>query len=234
MSVEAQTSMSADITTRVEVAHRESGMPTPLVGMLLFISSEVMFFGGLFAAYFNARAVHIGVWGPPEGAPELEILPIALPITIILVASSFTMQFGVWAIRRGDQRAMRNWTLITLVLGVSFLIGQIYDYTTLGFGISDGAFGTVFYTLTGFHGAHVFGGAVGLTILSARASHRQDHGERARIRQVHAPRRLGPGARRAEVAGDGVDHPQHEGDPDRQEQVAKGGVVHSIGSYRRK
>jgi cytochrome c oxidase subunit 3 len=179
MTVQVPTSMSADITTRTELAHREAGMPTPLVGMLLFIASEVMFFGGLFASYFNARAVHVGEWGAPPGAPELEILPIALPITIILVASSFTMQFGVWAIRRGNQRAMRNWTLLTLVLGVGFLLGQIYDYTTLGFGISDGAFGTVFYTLTGFHGAHVFGGAVGLTILAARASQgqfsRQNH-----------------------------------------------------------
>ncbi len=152
---------------------REAGMPTPLVGMLLFIASEVMFFGGLFATYFNARAIHTGVWGPPAPAEALNVFPIALPITIILIASSFTMQFGVWAIRRGDQRAMRNWTLLTLALGVTFLIGQIYDYTQLGFGISDGAFGTVFYTLTGFHGAHVFGGAVGLTILSARASQGQ-------------------------------------------------------------
>jgi len=161
------------------ISHREAGLPTPLVGMLLFIASEVMFFGGLFAAYFNARAVSFGEWGPPAGAPELEILPIALPITLILVASSFTMQFGVWAIRRGDQRAMRNWTLLTLVLGVTFLLGQVYDYTTLGFGLSDGSFGTVFYTLTGFHGAHVFGGAVGLTILVARARQgqfsRQNH-----------------------------------------------------------
>jgi len=159
--------------TELPISHREAGMPTPLVGMLLFIASEVMFFGGLFAAYFNARAVHIGAWGPPSPAPELEILPLPLPITLILIASSFTMQFGVFAIRRGDQRAMRNWILLTLVLGVAFLIGQIYDYTTLGFGISDGAFGTVFYTLTGFHGAHVFGGTVGLTILAARASRGQ-------------------------------------------------------------
>ncbi|MDH4333987.1 MAG: heme-copper oxidase subunit III [Chloroflexota bacterium] len=171
--------MSAEPTTmhvadeHLPISHREAGMPTALVGMLLFIASEVMFFGGLFAAYFNARAIHAGEWGPPSGAPELEMLPIALPITVILVASSFTMQFGVWAIRRGDQRAMRNWTMLTLALGVAFLIGQIYDYTTLGFGIGDGAFGTVFYTLTGFHGAHVFGGAVGLTILSARAAQGQ-------------------------------------------------------------
>ena len=60
-------------------------MPTPLVGMLLFIASEVMFFGGLFAAYFNARAAFVGEWGPVPPAEPLEILPIALPITIILL-----------------------------------------------------------------------------------------------------------------------------------------------------
>jgi cytochrome c oxidase subunit 3 len=157
----------------LETAHREAGMPTPLVGMLLFIASEVMFFGGLFAAYFNARAAFTGDWGPVHPAEPLEIMPIALPITIILLTSSVTMQFGVWAIRRGDQRAMRFWTAVTLVLGVIFLAGQAYDYSVLGFGISDGIFGTVFYTLTGFHGAHVFGGTVGLTILLARATQGQ-------------------------------------------------------------
>jgi cytochrome c oxidase subunit 3 len=163
--------VNADVQTApplVEPARRETGMPTPLVGMLLFISSEVMFFGGLFAAYFNARASFVGEWGPPGGAEPLEIFPIALPITIILISSSFTMQFGVWAIRRGDQGAMRFWTAVTLALGVIFLAGQLLDYSLLGFGISDGVFGTVFYTLTGFHGAHVFGGTIGLTILLAR------------------------------------------------------------------
>jgi cytochrome c oxidase subunit 3 len=152
---------------------RQVGMPTPLLGMLLFIASEVMFFGGLFAAYFNSRAAHQGEWGPPPGAPELEILPVALPITIILIASSFTMQFGVWAIRRGDQRSLRRWIGLTLALGVAFLLGQLYDYSQLGFAISDGIFSTTFYTLTGFHGAHVFGGTVGLTILLARSSQGQ-------------------------------------------------------------
>ena len=107
-------------------------MPTPLVGMLLFIASEVMFFGGLFAAYFNSRAAFVGEWGPVPPAEPLEIMPIALPITIILLTSSVTMQFGVWAIRRGDQRAMRFWTIVTLVLGVGFLIGQLYDYSVAG------------------------------------------------------------------------------------------------------
>ncbi len=152
----------------VEVQRRETGLPTPMVGMLLFIASEVMFFGGLFAAYFNARATYVGEWGPPPPAEPLEILPIALPITLILISSSFTMQFAVWAIRRGDQRSMRLWIGVTLLLGIIFLGGQLYDYSVLDFGVSDGVFGTVFYTLTGFHGAHVFGGAIGLTILFAR------------------------------------------------------------------
>ena len=174
MSVDAPTSMSAAMgASEPHSPHAEAGLPTPLVGMLLFIASEVMFFGGLFAAYFNARASFAGDWGPVHPAEPLEIMPVALPITIILISSSFTMQFGVWAIRRGDQRAMRFWTLVTLVLGVIFLIGQAYDYSVLGFGIGDGVFGTTFYTLTGFHGAHVFGGTVGLTILVARASQGQ-------------------------------------------------------------
>jgi cytochrome c oxidase subunit III len=149
------------------LVHGASGVPTPMVGMLLFIASEVMFFGGLFAAYFNARAlVGPGSWHPPEGG-HLD-LPLAAVLTAILIASSFTMQFGVWAIRRGDSGKLRLWTAITLALGVLFLAGQLYDYSQLGFGIADGVFGTVFYTLTGFHGAHVFGGAVGLTIILAR------------------------------------------------------------------
>jgi len=153
---------------QVAIAHGGSGMPTALVGMLLFIASEVMFFAGLFATYFNARATSPGEWGPPAGAHELD-LPLAAVLTAILVASSFTMQFGVWAIRRGDIGKLRLWTAITLGLGVLFLSGQLYDYSVLGFGIGDGVFGTVFYTLTGFHGAHVFGGVVGLTIVLARA-----------------------------------------------------------------
>ncbi len=154
-------------------ARHQGGFPIPLVGMLLFISSEVMFFGGLFASYFSARASFAGPWGPPEGAEPLEILPIALPITLILLSSSVTMHWAVRSIRRGSLGRLRLWLVVTLGLGILFLAGQAYDYTVLGFGISDGVFGTVFYTLTGFHGAHVFGGVVGLSILTARAGQGQ-------------------------------------------------------------
>ena len=125
MTVDAPTSVSAEMGVHGEVRRGEAGMPTPLVGMLLFIASEVMFFGGLFAAYFNARASFTGHWAPPAGAHELEILPIALPLTLILVTSSLTMQFGVWAIRRGDLNGLRFWTAVTLALGIIFLAGQL-------------------------------------------------------------------------------------------------------------
>jgi cytochrome c oxidase subunit 3 len=160
--------MSAQAPTR-----RQGGFPIPLVGMLLFLSSEVMFFGGLFATYFSARASFADAWGPPAGAEPLEILPIALPITLILLSSSLTMHWAVRAIRRGDSGSLRLWLVVTLGLGILFLSGQAYDYTVLGFGISDGVYGTVFYTLTGFHGAHVLGGVVGLSILTARAGQGQ-------------------------------------------------------------
>jgi cytochrome c oxidase subunit 3 len=150
------------------VERREAGMPTPMVGMLLFIASEVMFFGGLFAAYFNSRADHAAEWGPP-GGHELEAFPLAGILTIILITSSVTIQFGINAIRRGDQGKLKMWVGITLLLGVLFLMGQLYDYSQLGWGIGDGIFATTFYTLTGFHGAHVFGGAVGMAILFARS-----------------------------------------------------------------
>ncbi len=167
MSARTTQVVQPDGTSSQVVAHGDGGMPTALVGMLLFIASEVMFFGGLFATYFNARqAFGAGNWHPPEGG-HLD-LPLAAVLTVILVASSFTMQFGVWAIRRGDTRGLRMWTAITLGLGVLFLAGQLYDYSQLGFGIADGPYGTTFYTLTGFHGAHVFGGAVGLAIVLAR------------------------------------------------------------------
>jgi len=89
-------------------------------------------------------------------------------LTIILILSSFTCQFAVWSIRRDDRTGFIRNIGVTLVLGIVFLIGQAYDYSTLGFGISDTPFGTTFYTLTGFHGAHVFAGAIMLSVVLYR------------------------------------------------------------------
>jgi cytochrome c oxidase subunit 3 len=152
------------------------GISNPILGMLLFICSEVMFFSGLFAAYFSVRA-STAHWPPvPPQVPEalaehfnLHAEPwYAAALTLVLVTSSFTCQFGVWAIRRDDRTGFIRNIGVTLVLGIVFLLGQIYDYSTIGFGISDTPFGTTFYTLTGFHGAHVFGGAVMLSVVLYR------------------------------------------------------------------
>jgi cytochrome c oxidase subunit 3 len=151
------------------------GISNPILGMILFICSEVMFFSGLFAAYFSVRASAIQ-W-PPIVANDPDLTEhfnlhaepwFAAGLTLILITSSVTCQLGVWAIRRDDRTGFIRAMGVTLVLGIVFLIGQIYDYATLGFGVSDTPFGTTFYTLTGFHGAHVFGGAVMLSVVLYR------------------------------------------------------------------
>jgi len=149
--------------------HARSGISNPVLGMILFIASEVMFFAGLFAAYFNIRSA-APVW-PPAGNVEFNLHPhlaIAGFLTIMLITSSVTCQLGLWAIRRGDRTGLVRAFTITIVLGVLFLIGQLYDYSTLGFGINDGPFGSTFYTLTGFHGAHVFAGVLMLGVILYR------------------------------------------------------------------
>lgn len=154
-------------------ATHRSGISNPILGMILFIASEVMFFAGLFAAYFNVRLT-APQWPPLVNEEVFEEFLLSehllLPgiLTFILVMSSVTMQLAVWAIRRGDRTAFLRNTAVTLVLGVVFLVGQVYDYTQLGFGITDTAFGSTFYTLTGFHGAHVLGGAIMLAVVLYR------------------------------------------------------------------
>src|SRR6187397_712494 len=112
------------------------GISNPVLGMLLFITSEVMFFAGLFAAYFNSRA-NASIWPPfipdtnPQVQYELAILPFVGPATILLILSSFTCQFAVWAIRRGDRTAFLRNIGVTFAIGVTFLIMQAIDYTIL-------------------------------------------------------------------------------------------------------
>jgi cytochrome c oxidase subunit 3 len=186
--------MTADataLTTRAEgqaATTHGGGLGNPVVGMLLFITSEVMFFAGLFAAYFSIRAGYtevingqaVHVWPPTRFedllnpfrlTTESGALNLILPATIVLVLSSVTCQMGVWAIRRDDHRGfMRNF-VATLILGVTFLLLQAYDYSVLFHeGLSMGAttFGTTYFTLTGFHGAHVFGGALMLAVVVYR------------------------------------------------------------------
>jgi cytochrome c oxidase subunit 3 len=150
---------------------KRGGMDPALLGMMLFIASEVMFFAALFAAYFNAKAT-LPIWPPPGYQDILHAIPIPLIATVILIISSFTMQWGTSRIRKGDRTGLNRAIAVTLTLGVIFLVIQMYDYYLLfteeNFGINSGVYGTLFYTLTGFHGAHVLGGVIGLTVILSR------------------------------------------------------------------
>jgi cytochrome c oxidase subunit 3 len=137
-----------------------------LLAVRLGILSEVMLFGALFAAYFVIRS-ESGGW-PPQGQQRPELILPALN-TLLLVSSSFTLQWALRAIRRDDGGAFRLGLRVTIVLGSVFVIIQGYEFATNGFGLDAGTFGSTFYTLTGFHGAHVLAGLVLLGIVANRA-----------------------------------------------------------------
>jgi cytochrome c oxidase subunit 3 len=134
----------------------------PVLGMVVFVASEAMFFATFFGAYFTIYSVN-PVW-PPAGFPRLEP-GLATVLTVLLVASSVTLQIGVRAIRRDQTGAMLVWLGLTILLGAGFLGLQLYDYSLLGFGVRDGIFGSLFYVMTGLHMAHVFGGVVFLVLI---------------------------------------------------------------------
>ena len=149
-------------------AHQSSRIDRQTLGILLFIVSEVMLFGAFFASYFFLRVVsNEGPW-PPEGFE----LPVAVAgvNTAILISSSFTMHWALEGGRaRATARAMQIGLMITWLLGATFLFIQINEYIHIGFSARDGAFGSIFYGLTGLHGAHVFVGLLLLTFANIRA-----------------------------------------------------------------
>jgi len=148
-------------------AHQSSTIDRATLGILLFIISEIMLFGAFFASYFFIRVVaNEGAW-PPEPY-ELPVL-VAGVNTAILIASSFTMHWGLEGARAGNRRALQMGLGATWFLGATFLFIQMNEYVHIGFSARDGAFGTIFYGLTGLHGAHVFVGLLLLTFANIRA-----------------------------------------------------------------
>jgi cytochrome c oxidase subunit 3 len=147
-------------------AHRSSRVEPAVLGMLLFIASEVMLFGSFFTAYFFVRVSGEGEWPlPPFELPKF----VAGVNTAILVTSSFTIHWALQSIKRGNRAGLQAGLVLTLGLGVTFLLTQIREYSRVGFNPADGAFGTIFYGLTGLHGAHVFVGLTLLTFATIRA-----------------------------------------------------------------
>ena len=144
-----------------------SRVEAQFLGMLLFIISEIMLFGAFFTAYFFVRVVNEAPWFPFDGF-ELPV-GIAGVNTAILLSSSFTMHWALEAIRRNNHRGLQMGLALTWLLGATFLFVQINEYIHIGFSARDGAFGSIFYGLTGLHGAHVFVGLMLLTFANIRA-----------------------------------------------------------------
>jgi cytochrome c oxidase subunit III len=148
------------------VANQSSRVEAQFLGMLLFIISEVMLFGAFFTAYFFLRVVHGDPW--PAHGTELPKLVAGIN-TAILISSSFTMHWALEGARLGNRRALRAGLVTTFLLGLTFLTVQINEFVHIGFSPHDHAQGTIFYGLTGLHGAHVTVGLILLGMATVRA-----------------------------------------------------------------
>lgn len=167
----------------IETATTEIAAPTTqgeehqdlrTLGLFVFLISESLMFGSLFATYLILRGLNTQ-W-PPEGT-EVELL---LPTinTIILVSSSFVIHLGDTAVKKNDVAGLRRWYILTALMGAIFLGGQVYEYLTLGYGLTTNVFSNCFYMMTGFHGLHVFVGLLlilGVLWRSRRAGHYSEH-----------------------------------------------------------
>ncbi|HEY1522422.1 MAG TPA: cytochrome c oxidase subunit 3 [Solirubrobacteraceae bacterium] len=147
-------------------AHRSSRVHAPTLGMLLFIMSEVMIFGAFFTAYFFIRVVTKDPWPAhgtvfPEGPTGVN--------TGILLASSLTLHWALVSVKKGNRFGLKAGMVATFLLGLTFLTLQVNEYIHLGFAPHDSAQATVFYSLTGLHGAHVVVGLGALIMVTVRA-----------------------------------------------------------------
>ncbi len=132
----------------------------PLVfGVVLFLASELMFFAGMFAAYFNLRSIAV-VWPPPD--VHLNLIESSIG-TAILAISSASMLFVTHELNAGRYRAARGGLALTICLGIAFLAIAVHGWTKNTFRIDSHAYGSLFYMMTGFHALHVFAGIVLLT-----------------------------------------------------------------------
>ncbi|HYW18007.1 MAG TPA: heme-copper oxidase subunit III [Nodularia sp. (in: cyanobacteria)] len=147
-------------------AHHEEHPDLRLFGLVVFLIAEGMIFLGMFGAYLAFRAT-LPAW-PPEGTPELELLLPGVN-TINLISSSFVMHNADTAIKKNDTKGMQIWLTITALMGATFLVGQVYEYAHLEFGLTTNLFASAFYVLTGFHGLHVTIGVLAIVAVLWRS-----------------------------------------------------------------
>lgn len=147
-------------------AHNSSRLHRETFGMLIFIVSEIMLFGSFFMAYFFIRVVNGEEWMPP--GQELPVW-VAFANSAILISSSFTLHWASHGIKTGNRVALKAGLVMTILLGATFLGIQINEYVSLGFAPAASAQASVFFSLTGIHGAHVLVGLIILITVAVRA-----------------------------------------------------------------
>jgi cytochrome c oxidase subunit III len=150
-----------------------------MTGMYIFLASEVMFFGSLFAVYFYLFGSHL-VWPPPPPTSTAEFYvnwwPIPVVNTIVLLSSGVTCHFAADAIASDNRRRFFMLQAATIILGLGFEAGQLYEFITAfgrGLNLTANTFSSAFFAMTGFHGLHVLGGLILLSLIMYRASRGQ-------------------------------------------------------------
>ena len=152
-----------------EHAPTSTGVPNVKLGMWVFLSSEALFFGAFISTYLLYR-------GRDQVGPhpdDLFDIPFTSVTSFILLLSSMTMVLALAAIQRGDDRRFRIWITATALFGLTFVAGQVYEFTNFyreGLSLKTNLFGSSFFTLTGLHGAHVTMGIVWLLTLLGRSA----------------------------------------------------------------
>jgi cytochrome c oxidase subunit 3 len=153
--------------------HYSSRISPVIVGIFLFIGSEIMLFGSFFTVYFFDRVVNNAhPWPPIDPATGQQYerpVFVALVNTCILVTSSFSMHWATVSVKRNNRAGLQAGMVLTILLGLTFLLTQVIEYHRLGFNTSDGAFAATFFGLTGLHGCHVLIGLIILTVMAVRS-----------------------------------------------------------------
>ena len=148
----------SDTTMTVDATNTSTGLDNRKLGMWLFLVTEVMLFSGLIAGFLKMKQLS------PPGANHVLNIPLTAVNTFILLVSSTTVVLALQAIMNGDRRKSRWFLVASFALGATFLSVQVYEYIHLitqeGFTPSGSLFGSGFYTVTGFHGFHVFLGLI--------------------------------------------------------------------------
>ena len=158
----------AEMTHPARHPETNTGLDNRKFAMWVFLASECLFFGSLIATYFLYRGRSLV--GPFPA--DVYDIPFTSVSSFVLLMSSLTMVLALAAIQRGDNRATRAWLIATATLGMVFVGGQVYEFTVFvdeGLTLKTNLFGTTFFVLTGFHGAHVTVGIMMLLTLAVRS-----------------------------------------------------------------